>query len=144
MCWAVALAAREKQSVLRSADQRLSVSLGPDLASDQADLSSERLPKNRLSVTQRLPSTGERVAAIQMLRARLEPESAVELHLELEPNFGRNRSSLSATLGCEDEQSVASDSAAELQLHAAATSVHSLVEVQPGVSEEILDREEIA
>ena len=95
-------------------------------------------------MTQRSQSTGVRVAAIQMLRARLEPESAVELHLELEPSFGRNRSSLSATLGCEDEQSVASDSAAELQVLVAARSVHSLVEVQPRVSEEILDGEELS
>ena len=95
-------------------------------------------------MTQRLPSTGARVAAIRMLKARLEPESAVELHLELEPEFGRNRSSLSATVGCEDEQSVASDSAAELQVLVAARSVHSLVEVQPRVSEEILDGEELS
>ncbi len=85
-----------------------------------------------------------KVAAIQMLKARLEPESAVELHLELEPEFGRNRSSLSATLGCEDEQSVASDSAAELQVLVAARSVHSRVEGQSQVSEEILDGEDLS
>ena len=95
-------------------------------------------------MTQRLPSTAVRVAAKQTLKARLEPESALELHLELEPEFGRNRSSLSATLGCEDEQSVASDSAAELQVLVAARSVHSRVEVQPRVSEEILDGEELS